>query len=146
LRRLAAEFDNYKKRVQSQSEASRQLGREDVLLPFLALSDEFSYAIEHSSKQEKHGLELLSKKLNSLIHSFGVEEIKCENEPNPHEHEVMLQVSGPNEGRICQVLRKGYKINGRLLRPAQVSVYSGEINGNEHQPQAMEKMELKISI
>lgn len=128
VQRLAAEFDNYKKRIDKQSQVLRQLGREDVLIELLTLSDEFSQALEHSKtdKDARHGLELLAKKLNSTISSFDVEEVKCDGEPNPNLHEVMLQVPGKKEGTICEVLRKGYKIGERLLRPAQVSVYLGE--------------------
>ena len=142
LKRLAAEFDNYKKRVQNDSQLSRKLGREDVLLPILTLSDEFAQALEHTkSQQEKEGFTLLSKKLASLISAFGVEEVKCSGEPNPNEQEVMLQIPGEPAGQICQVLRKGYKIGGRLLRPAQVSVYSGEKNGNNDKTDSNDKKE-----
>ena len=133
LKRLAAEFDNYKKRTQKQSEISRQLGREDVLVQMLTLSDEFEQALKHSKGGEdaNEGLLLLSKKLSAIISSFNVEEIICGGEPDPNFHEAMLQVPGEPKGKICEVLRKGYKIGGRLLRPAQISVYSGEKNGND---------------
>ena len=128
LQRLAAEFDNYKKRVEKQFQVSRQIGREDVLLELLSLCDEFSQALANSKtdKDALEGLKMLAKKMNLTISAFGIEEIACNKEPDPNFHEVILQVPGKNKGEICTIFRKGYKVGGRLLRPAQVSVYSGE--------------------
>ena len=142
LLRLAAEFDNYKKRAAKDAQILRQIGREDAILQFLAIKDELASALAHAQKSgdehAKKGLELLVKKIDSAFASLGVEEIKCEGEPDHNFHEAMLAVEGNPEGKIAQVLRKGYTIAGRLLRPAQVSVYSGEKNGKtdsgEHSP------------
>ncbi|MFH1306621.1 MAG: nucleotide exchange factor GrpE [Candidatus Micrarchaeota archaeon] len=124
LKRIAAEFDNYKKRVEKEKQMARQIGKEDVLLQLLVLRDEFDSALLH--KKDDDGMKLLSKKLNSIISSSGVREIPCSGNINPHFHEVMMQVPGGNEEEIAKVLRKGYLVGERLLRPAQVSVYSGK--------------------
>ncbi len=128
LKRLAAEFDNYKKRIASQSDASRLVGQAQVLSELLVLTDEFSHAVEHEkisneTLKDNFGIMLLYKKLSSILNSFNVKEINCDGILDPNVHEVMFQVNGKPEGKICQVLRKGYLFNQKLLRPAQVSVY-----------------------
>ncbi|MCL6088961.1 MAG: nucleotide exchange factor GrpE, partial [Candidatus Marsarchaeota archaeon] len=112
LKRLAAEFDNYKKRVEKEKFQARAHGKAEALAPFIDMAETFEKALEHAEKKEggsmKEGLVLLHRKLNSIFSSMGVREIECRGWPNPAYHEVMLQVSGEPAGEIAQVLRKGY--------------------------------------
>ncbi len=135
LKRLAAEFDNYKKRVEKEKFQARAHGKAEALAPFIDMAETFEKALEHAEKKEggsmKEGLVLLHRKLNSIFSSMNVREIECRGWPNPAYHEVMLQVSGKPAGEIAQVLRKGYVMGERVLRPAQVAVYMEEKNGEE---------------
>lgn len=139
LQRLAAEFDNYKKRSEREKAFACQIGKEEVLSQLLLLNDDFASATEHIEKNKSasvkadanDGIILLSKKLSAILASFGIKEISCSGEPNHMCHEVVLQVEGKPAGHIAQVLRRGYMIGERLLRAAQVSVYSGEETKNQ---------------
>ncbi|PIT84821.1 nucleotide exchange factor GrpE [Candidatus Micrarchaeota archaeon CG10_big_fil_rev_8_21_14_0_10_45_29] len=131
LKRLAAEFDNYKKRVEKEKLLAKEEGQARVLLQLLTLSDEFDSALSHIKNSKdaaaQEGFDLLSKKLAQILSSFSVREIKCEGAADPHKHDAILQVPGGDEGKIAQVLRKGYMVGEYLLRPAQVSVYAGKM-------------------
>ena len=130
LRRLAAEFDNYKKRAEKEKQAARLNGRAEALSPFLELMETFEHARNASEKADvkalKEGLHLMQKKLHSILSSSGVREIACHGLPNHAFHDVMLQVPGEPGGEIAQCLRKGYVMGEHVLRPAQVSVFIGE--------------------
>jgi len=130
LKRLAAEFDNYKKRVEKEKLLAKEEGQARVLLQLLSLNDEFDSALAHirASKDAaaQEGIQLLSKKLSQILSSFSVREITCSGLPDPHRHDIILQVPGGEEGKIAGILRKGYMVGEYLLRPAQISVYAGE--------------------
>lgn len=130
LKRLAAEFDNYKKRVEKEKSVAHAHGRAEALAPFIDMAETFDHALGMAEKTDgpamREGVHLLHKKLQSIFASIGVREIECRGRPNHACHEVMLQVSGEPAGEIAQVLRKGYVVGEHVLRPAQVSVYMSE--------------------
>ncbi len=142
LQRLAAEFDNYKKRVEKEKAAARTHGKAEAMAPFIDMMETFEQALAHAekasngagdaegqtvgSKAMHDGFKLLHKKLQSIFASLGVREIECKGHPHHAYHEVMLKVSGGRAGEIAQTLRKGYVMGEHVLRPAQVSVYIGE--------------------
>ncbi len=140
LRRLAAEFDNYKKRAEREKQAARLNGRAEALSPFLELMETFEHARAASEKADvkslKEGMHLMQKKLHSIFSSSGVREITCHGLPNHAFHDVMLQVPGSPGGEIAQCLRKGYVMGEHVLRPAQVSVYIGEKKAEPNELQA----------
>lgn len=123
LKRVAAEFDNYKKRVEREKQQARIFERSYVLSHFLILKDEFEQAASH---EDSDGLRLLHKKLDSIFKSLEIKEVDCSKDCDHKFHEVMLQVPGGETGKIAQVIRKGYMMGEILLRPAQVSIYSGK--------------------
>jgi molecular chaperone GrpE len=124
LKRIAAEFDNYKKRVEREKQQARLFERSHVLSHFLILKDEFEQATAH--EKESEGLKLLAKKLDSILNSLDVKEVDCSGECDHRFHEVMMQIPGGEQGKIAQVIRKGYLVGDILLRPAQVCIYSGK--------------------
>ncbi len=141
LKRLAAEFDNYKKRAEKEKQAARSLGKAEALAPFLDMDEVFEKALAHSksgssdasnpaasnnSSAMHDGLMLLHKQLHSIFAHAGVKEISCHGAPNHAYHETIMQVAGGRAGEIAQVLRKGYTMGEFVLRPAQVSVFKGE--------------------
>lgn len=130
VKRLAAEFDNYKKRVEREKSQAHAHGKAEAMAPFIDMAETFDHALSHAEKTDgsamREGIRLLHQKLNSIFASMGVREIECRGRPNHAYHEVMLQVSGGPAGEIAQVLRKGYVMGEHVLRPAQVSVYMEE--------------------
>ena len=123
LRRVQADFDNYRKRVlreqtQLASRASARLI--ERLLPVL---DNFEAAISHG--EGGNGVELVYKELRRVLEEEGLEEIPAEGEPfDPRLHEAFQAVEddGVDEPVVRSVLRRGYVLKGQVLRASMVSV------------------------
>jgi molecular chaperone GrpE len=126
--RLAADFDNYRKRVaRDQAELSRR-ANERLLNELLPVLDDLERALEAASQHEEakleEGVELVHRSLSSLLARHGLSEIETEGAFDPHVHEAMLTqpADGAEEGSVLQVLQKGYRLGDRVLRPARVIV------------------------
>jgi molecular chaperone GrpE len=132
LRRLQAEFENYRKRVQRESEQLRKLAAEDVIAALLPVVDNMyracSAAERHDEGQVVEGVERVTGQLVALLSSQGLEELPVRPgdafDPTIHEA-VMAQSSADHEeGAVVSVLERGYTLHGKLLRPARVIVAS----------------------
>ncbi|MCX8163185.1 MAG: nucleotide exchange factor GrpE [Candidatus Micrarchaeota archaeon] len=128
LQRLAAEFDNYKKRVNKELDLAYKKGQEDVLLNLLDIYEEILISLEPANQSTdpkviKDGLKLLQKKLSNFFSYYKIQEIDCSGEPDPHLHEVILRIEGEPDGKIAQIIKKGYVRDGKLLKAAKVSIY-----------------------
>lgn len=123
LRRVQADFDNYRKRVlreqtQLASRASARLV--ERLLPVL---DNFEAAISHG--EGGNGVELVYKELRRTLEEEGLEEIPAEDQPfDPRLHEAFQAVEDDtvDEPTVRSVLRRGYLLKGQILRASMVSV------------------------
>ena len=127
LKRVAAEFENYRKRVLRDQEslvarAHERLGRE--LLPVLDdLERALAAAEEHEEAKLEEGVRLVHRELKDALDREGVAEIETEGHFDPHVHEALLsQPSEAEEGSVLEVLQKGYKLGDHVLRPARVVV------------------------
>ena len=126
--RLAAEFENFKKR--SAREFSRLIETigDNLILELLEVIDDFQRALqlEHSNIEAfQKGTELIYSKLNEILRKRDLREIKAIGETfNPIYHEAVMQkeVEDQEDGTIIEELQKGYLINERVLRPARVVV------------------------
>jgi molecular chaperone GrpE len=132
LRRLQAEFDNYRKRVQRDAEQLRLRAAEAVVESLLPVMDNMGRALEAAARHEEGqliaGLELVAGQLRATLEGHGLQEVPVEPgtlfDPTIHEA-VMAQASEEHEeGTVLQVLERGYLLHGRLLRPAKVIVTS----------------------
>lgn len=132
LRRLQAEFDNYRKRVRRDQEDLRLRAAETVVESLLPVVDNLARALEAGARHEEGqlmaGLELVAGQLGGTLQGHGLEEIPVEPgalfDPTVHEA-IMAQPSDDHaEGTVLQVLERGYLLHGRLLRPAKVIVAS----------------------
>ncbi len=127
---LAAEFENFKKRAERRLREALEFATEDVLRDLLPVLDNLERAVEHAKESGPEGYPALLEGLEHVIAQFrqvldkhGVEAVPGEGERfDPNVHEAMLQVPGEEAGRVHQVFEKGYRLKGRLLRPAKVSV------------------------
>lgn len=133
LRRLQAEFDNYRKRVRRDEEALRVRASEDVVEALLPVIDNMQRACEaaavHDEGQVAAGVERVTGQLYDLLAARGLEEIAAEPgdpfDPTVQEA-VMAQPSADvPEGHIVAVTQRGYRLHDRLLRAARVVVSSG---------------------
>ena len=132
LRRLKAEFDNYRKRVQRDNEELRLRAAETVVESLLPVMDNMSRALEAGDKHEEGqllaGLTLVAGQLRGTLAGHGLEEIDVVpgTSFDPEYHEAIMTQASPDhdEGTVVQVLERGYLLHGKLLRPAKVIVAS----------------------
>ena len=126
LRRLQAEFENYKKRVDKERESYKDYITADLIKKFLPILDSFELALEDNktSEESKEGIKLIYAQLHSLLESLNVKEIKTLGQKfNPQFHEALLvEESDLPDGTIIEELQKGYTFNNNLLRTAKVKI------------------------
>ena len=131
LFRLAADFDNFRKRTSRQMEENRTAVLEQVLLDFVEVTDNFDRAIKSARTAEDmgsivSGIEQLSKQFFSILEKYGLERIKCEKagEFDPHRHEAVqhIETSEVPDNSIVEVYKHGYVLKEKVVRPAMVSV------------------------
>ncbi len=125
--RLAAEFDNYKKRTKREAEALGAFSRAEVVKGLLPALDNFMRvkSADGNSDEFKKGVELSIKSFTDALEKLGVEEIDCENAVfDPEMHYAVAQIEDENlgENTVAQVMQKGYKIGDKVIRHAMVSV------------------------
>lgn len=136
LIRLAAEFDNYKKRVAKEQNQVVKNANENLISKLLESLDNFSRALDSARnsadiKSLQSGLELIYFQLMDILTKEGLEEIKAVGERfDPHLHEAVLQIESEQpEGTIVDEISKGYKLNGKVVRHSKVVVSKGK-NGS----------------
>lgn len=129
LQRLKAEFDNYRKRVIKEQTRAMEAAAEPFVRKLLEVLDEFDLALMAADSRpdfEKflHGVELVYAKLLEILRSEGLERIEAEGKSfDPELHEALMQTGGPEgEPIVADVLRQGYTMKGRVIRPAGVKV------------------------
>lgn len=129
LRRLQAEFDNYRKRVQREQSQVMEVAAEPVVRRLLEVLDDFELALMHATEKPDydkflHGVELVYAKLLDSLKSEGLERIDALGTPfDPELHEALMQTGeGEGEPIVADVLRPGYRLRGRVIRPAGVRV------------------------
>jgi molecular chaperone GrpE len=129
LRRLQAEFDNYRKRVVKEQTDLAELGAMPVARRLLEVLDDFELALmaadeTHDFEKFVKGVELVYAKLADALKAEGLERMQAEGAPfDPELHEALMQTGdGDGEPIVVDVLRPGYTLKGRVLRPAGVRV------------------------
>jgi len=131
LQRERAEFSNYRRRTSEEREAMLGLAGEDLIRKVLAIADDFDLAIDNrpadlAGSSWVEGVAAIDRKLRALLDSEGVRPVEAEaGHPfDPREHEAIVTVPGTGraEGEIVEVIRRGYKLRDRILRPALVAV------------------------
>ncbi len=129
LQRLQAEFANYRKRVLREQTQAIEMAAEPLVRRLLEVLDEFELALmaaEQKPDFEKfhRGVELVYAKLQEALRSEGLEPIEAEGRAfDPAEHEALMgSAGGDGEPVVADVFRKGYKLRGRVIRPAGVRV------------------------
>lgn len=123
LKRLQAEFDNYRKRVLREQTQLAQRASARLIERVLPVLDNFQSAIDHGAGGS--GIELVHRELQRVLEEEGLEEIKAEKapfDPNLHEAFEAHEDQSVEEPTVQSVLRRGYLLKGRVLRPAMVSV------------------------
>lgn len=137
--RSVAEFDNYRKRSIREKADAINYGNEKLLQDFLPLLDGIDRAIEQSEKAGdiesfKTGLRMIRDHFFNCLKKNGVEPIEAlKKDFDPNLHEAVFQVDSPDHehNEVVNEFEKGFLLNGRLLRPARVSVCKRSSGGDE---------------
>ena len=127
LKRVMAEFENYKKRSSKEREMLYNSLLADIVSSFLPVIDNLEKAAQVKTEDEsyKQGVELVLKQFIEVLTKFGVEEIKTVGEPfDPEIHEAVSIVQDDTLGEkiVKEEFRKGYKIGTKVIRHAMVVV------------------------
>ena len=127
LKRVAAEFDNFRKRIARDQEAQAARAHEKLVKELLPVLDDLERALvaaeEHEEAKLEEGVRLVHRELRSALAKEGLVEIETEGAFDPHVHEALLtQPSEQGEGAILEVIQKGYRLGDRVLRPARVVI------------------------
>jgi molecular chaperone GrpE len=128
--RAQADFQNYRRRAEQERAEAFDRGRAEVLLQVLPVLDDFERAMQALPAERRdedwvQGLTLIERKLRAALESTGLERIAAEGQPfDPWEHEAVLHEERTDvaAGTVAAVARPGYRLGGRVLRPAQVVV------------------------
>ena len=131
LLRRAAEFENYRRRIERERADAYQRARVEVLVEFLPVVDNFERALSSledsggDAEALRHGVELIHKQFKDALTKFGLEPIDALGQTfDPHLHEaVTIEATDRHkENTVIEEFQRGYKIGDRLLRPAKVKV------------------------
>jgi molecular chaperone GrpE len=131
MRYLMADFDNYRKQMERQLASKAESIKAELLLKFLNIRDDYIRALSMAkqSKSDKEvvieGLEGILKNIDSLITSEGVREIEAAGtpfDPNVHDAIAYSERNDVAENTVTTEIRKGYMLNGRVLRPSLVEI------------------------
>ena len=132
--RLAADFDNFRKRNAQEREALLKYGAESTLKKMLEVLDNFERGLKaietvDDCEKVKECYNLAYKNFTDVLAKAGLETIKAEGEPfDPNFHEAVMQTptSEKEENTIIAELQKGYKLGDKVLRPTLVNVATAE--------------------
>jgi molecular chaperone GrpE len=127
LKRVAAEFENYRKRVARDQESLVARAHERLVKELLPVLDDLERALaaaeEHQEAKLEEGVRLVHRELAAALKREGLAEIETNGHFDPHVHEALLsQPSDAEEGSVIEVVQKGYTLGDRVVRPARVVV------------------------
>jgi molecular chaperone GrpE len=130
LRRVQAEFENYRKRVIKEQTALVDRATSGLVEELLPVLDSFELALKNLDsagsgdiESVRKGVELVYAELLGVLEKAGLSRIEAEGKPfDPNVHEAVMQEDGDGEPVVTDVLRTGYTLKGRVLRPAMVKV------------------------
>src|SRR3954452_20869253 len=132
--RSAADFQNYRRRMDQQREEEAALANEVLLLKLLTIADDFDRAVDHVPPDQQHspwveGITAIDRKMRGLLESEGVSAADpAEGKPfDPREHDAIAYEESDDvpDGTVLRELQRGYRIRDRVLRPSLVSVAKG---------------------
>ena len=130
LKRVAADFDNFRKRTARDQESLIARAHERLVKELLPVLDDLERALEAAAEHEEakleEGVRLVHRELSHVLKKEGLVPVETDGKFDPHEHEALLtQPSETEEGMILEVIQKGYRLGDRVLRPARVVVSAG---------------------
>ncbi|OGD97333.1 nucleotide exchange factor GrpE [Candidatus Curtissbacteria bacterium RIFCSPHIGHO2_12_FULL_38_9b] len=128
LKRALADYHNLEKRIEEERKLLNAFSSAIVIEKFLPVLDNLENAQKHLNDQ---GLEMVIKQFRDILASEGVAEIQAEGQQfDPNLHEATSVEKGENDNLVVKVIRKGYKLNDKVIRPVQVIVSRNNIDQN----------------
>jgi len=130
LLRTAAEFDNYRKRMDRERRDLADHAAGEAIKDLLPIIDNLERALQASAPDDplRKGVELIHKQMLEMLRKRGVtpiEALGADFDPNVHEAVTHEESDQHREGEVMEQLQRGYKVGERLLRPAMVKVAKG---------------------
>jgi len=126
LRRLQADFDNFRKRMMRDQTSHLERATSGLIEQLLPVLDAFELAMLNAgtdAERLRKGVELVYSELLGVLEKVGLERIEAKGKPfDPEEHEAVMSVEDDGEPGVRDVVRTGYRLKGRVLRPAMVKV------------------------
>ncbi len=123
---VQADFENYKKQMIRRQTEHLERATEGLVEQLLPVLDSFELAmnsLDDAGDGVRKGVELVFAELVGVLESAGLERIDAGGQPfDPNEHDAVLQEDGDGEPVVSDILRTGYRMKGRVLRPAMVKV------------------------
>lgn len=125
--RLAAEYDNFRKRSQKEKESLWADAKADTVAAFLPVYDNLARAIQQSTADEayKKGVEMTMNQLNEVLKKLGVEQIDALGQPfDPTVHNAVMHIEDEalGENTVAEVFQAGFKLGDKVIRCAMVKV------------------------
>ena len=125
--RLMADFQNFRKRTEKEKADVYSYANEKIMSDLLNVLDNFERALGSECKDEAYaeGMKMIFKQLTDILTASGLEEIDAVGQDfDPNFHHAVLTDSDPDfdSGKVTEVLQKGYKLNGKVIRPSMVKV------------------------
>ena len=128
LRRLTAEYANYRKRTEANAVLEKQRAIAAAVTPLLSVLDDLDRAEQHGDLTEGSAFATIGQKLRSTLERFGLSSFGEKGEPfDPQVHEAIAQVPvpGTEQDTVLDVIERGYRLGDVELRPAKVAVAVG---------------------
>jgi molecular chaperone GrpE len=124
---IQADFENYRKQAMKRETAIVERASESLLERLLPVLDSFDAAMAQLGRETdpgvRKGVELVFSQLVGVLEAAGLERIESDGQPfDPNEHEAVLHEDGDGEPVVAETMRTGYRVKGRVLRPAMVKV------------------------
>ena len=125
--RMAAEYDNYRKRTAKEKESLYGDAKADTVKPFLEVLDNLERGLAQFAEGDPHrqGMELICRQFLAVLEKLGVTRIEAQGQPfDPQKHDAVMHVEDENVGEntVVEVLQQGYQLGDKVLRFAMVKV------------------------
>ena len=125
--RLAAEYDNYRKRTTKEKENTYADAKADTVKEFLGVLDNLERGLAQFAEGDPHrqGMELICRQFLAVLEKLGVTRIEAQGQPfDPQKHDAVMHVEDENigENTVVEVLQQGYQLGDKVLRFAMVKV------------------------
>ncbi|MHC4725866.1 MAG: nucleotide exchange factor GrpE [Planctomycetota bacterium] len=151
LQRVSADYANFQKRVPKQISDSISYEKERIIKSLLPALDNFEHTLQNAQSVENvdsfiKGIQIIYDQMLDIIKLHGVEQIKAPGETfNPAMHEAMMQKTEPDkeDNVVLEEFQKGYKLNGRVIRPSKVIV--NKLTSEQSEQQKTVSEESKVS-